>query len=226
MSTWTFRDRRTPSCPCSRMSGECDPLSSLHDRGLMRRFTNSRPSVKFQWSNLRQSIDSKSKCVFILTKNLSAHKSVARYDGLSHSFSSWNLRITYPLNIMYTIFLIIFDEDLIHTCACASFTQIWRRTNKRKRGQKYWYDRKQTQVIHDSVIRKDISRYYREGSPSHKKNINTQKKVRKKCQSECNLGVITNDTYWNNVILKKNNSIYTWIHDKYEQIFLSRKRHR
>ena len=162
------------------------------------------------------------------TKNLSAQKYVARYDALSHSFSSWNLRITYPLNIMYTIFLIIFDEDLIHTCACASFTQIWRRTNKCKRGQKYWYGRKQTQVIHDSVIRKDMSRYYREGSPSHKKNINTQKKVRKKCQSECNPGVITNDTYWNNVILKKNNSIYIymWIHDKYEQIFLSRKRHR
>ena len=61
MSTWTLRDRRTPSCPWSRSSGICDPLSAFHSRGLMGRFTNSRSRVKFEWSDLRESTDQKSK---------------------------------------------------------------------------------------------------------------------------------------------------------------------
>ena len=61
MSTWTLRDRRTPSCPWSRSSGICDPLSAFHSRGLMGRFTNSRSRVKFEWSDLRESTDQKRK---------------------------------------------------------------------------------------------------------------------------------------------------------------------
>ena len=61
MSTWTLRDRWTPSCPWSRSSGICDPLSACHSRGLMGRFTNSRSRVKFEWSDLRESTDQQRK---------------------------------------------------------------------------------------------------------------------------------------------------------------------
>ena len=61
MSTWTLRDRWTPSCPWSRSSGICDPLSAFHSRGLVGRFTNSRSRVKFEWSDLRESTDRQRK---------------------------------------------------------------------------------------------------------------------------------------------------------------------
>ena len=59
ISTWTLRDRRTPSWQWSRSSGICDPLFAFHSRGLMGRFTNSRSCVKFEWSDLSESTDQK-----------------------------------------------------------------------------------------------------------------------------------------------------------------------
>ena len=61
ISTWTLRDRRTPSWQWSRSSGICDPLFVFHSRGLIRRITNSRSRVKFEWSDLWESTDQKRK---------------------------------------------------------------------------------------------------------------------------------------------------------------------
>ena len=61
MSTWTLRDRRTPSWQWFRSSGIDDLLFAFHIRGLTGRFTNSRSRVKFEWSDPRESTDQKRK---------------------------------------------------------------------------------------------------------------------------------------------------------------------